>query len=72
MAKQRNGIKPDFAACEQQRRKSAAHPGSLINTFIIRFLLNGIMYLTIATRKLPIFLLVSIAEQTGLNLNFPR
>ena len=72
MAEQINGIKPDFAACEQQKSKSAVHLGNLINAFVIRFLLNGVMYLTLATRKLPIVWLVSVAEQTGLNLTFPR
>ena len=43
-----------------------AHPLSLISTFVIRLLESSISRL--ATSKLSIFLLVSVAEQAGLNL----
>ena len=58
--------------CKQQRRRPACssgqsgHQRSLINAFVIPFLKSIISKL--ATSKISIFLLVSVAEQTGLNL----
>ena len=43
-----------------------AHPRRLISAFVIRFLERIISKL--ATSELSIFLLVSVAEETGLNL----
>ena len=43
-----------------------AHPRSLISAFVIRFLESFIYNL--ATRDILVFLLVSIAEETGLKL----
>ena len=43
-----------------------AHPRRLISAFVIRFLESIISKL--ATSEISIFLLVSVAEETGLNL----
>ena len=45
-----------------------AHPGSLINAFVIRLLESFISKL--ATSEILIFYLVSVAEQTGLSPTF--
>ena len=45
-----------------------AHPRSLISAFVFR-LLESIIF-RLATSKLSIFYLVSVAEQAGLNLTF--
>ena len=37
-----------YAICEQQRRRSAAHPRSLISTFVVRWLDSMICILTIS------------------------
>ena len=42
------------------------HPHSLISTFVIRFL--EIIICKLATGEISIFRLVSVAEETGLNL----
>ena len=44
-----------------------AHLRSLISAFVIH-LLESIIY-RLATNEIPLFLLVAVAEQTGLNLN---
>ena len=44
-----------------------AHPHSLISAFVIRFLESIISKL--ATSEILFFLLVSVAEETGLNIN---
>ena len=59
---------PDHTHLLFMLQRSVAHPGSLTNAFVNRFLLNSIMYLTLATHKRPIFWLVSVAERTGFNL----
>ena len=41
--------KPDFGACEQQRRRPVFHPRSLISAFIVR-LLESLMS-KVASRK---------------------
>ena len=43
-----------------------AHPRSLISAFVIRFLESTIFYLE--SGKISFFWLVSVAEETGLNL----
>ena len=43
-----------------------AHPHSLISAFVIRLLKNIISKL--ATSKISLFLLVSVAEETGMSL----
>ena len=50
-----------FRVCNQP-----AHPRRLINTFFIRFLKSIISKL--ALRKISIFSLVSVTEETGLSL----
>ena len=51
---------------EQQSADQPAHPHSLISTFVIRLLKSIISKL--ATSKISIFLLVSVAEETGSSL----
>ena len=52
--------KPDFVVCENQ----PALPRRLISAFVIHFLES--MITTLSTCKISIFLLVSVAEQSGL------
>ena len=51
--------------CEQQRHRPAS-ASSLISAFVIRLLERIISKL--ATREISIFLIVAVAEETGLNL----
>ena len=55
-----------FGVCKQQRCRSACPSASLISTFAIWLLESIISIFTIS--KISIFYLVSVAEQTGLNL----
>ena len=64
---------PVFDVCQQQKRRPAqksadqpAHLCSLISAFVIRLLESFISRL--ATSKISIFKLVSVAEETGLSL----
>ena len=61
--------KPNFVAWEQQKCRPACaywsvHPHSLISTFVIHLLGSKISKL--ASGKMAIFSLVSVAEQVGL------
>ena len=60
--------KPVFAICEQQRRRSAAHPCSLISVFIVCCLDSLIPLVSIS--KMPSVCLVSVAEQAGVSLTW--
>ena len=58
--------KTEPGVCEQQRCRPAAHLHSLISAFVIHLLKSIISGL--ATSEISLFYLVSVAEQTGLNL----
>ena len=62
--------KPVFAICKQQRRRSAAHPHSLISTFVVRCLHSIIPRLALA--EISRLYLVSEAEQTGSSLTWSK
>ena len=55
--------KPVFRVCQQQRRNQLEHPHSLSSAFVIRFWESAISKL--ATSKISVYELVSVAEQTG-------
>ena len=54
-----------FGVCKQHINTSA-HPRSLISAFVICFLESNICKL--ATDKISIFYLVSVAEETGMKI----
>ena len=58
--------KPALSICEQQRRRSAAHPRSLISAFVVRCLDSIIPLVSIS--KIPSLYLASVAVQAGLSL----
>ena len=62
--------KPVFAICEQQRRRSASQPHSLIRAFVVPCLDSIIPRL--ATAEISRLYLVSEAEQTGLSLTWSK
>ena len=59
-----------LAICEQQRRRSACHPRSLISGFIVRCLDSIMPPLVIA--EISRLYLVSVAEQAGLSLTWSQ
>ena len=62
-----NAKKPVFQVCEQQRpADQPVHPRRLISAFVICYLESIISNLLQA--KFQFFLLISVAEETGLNL----
>ena len=57
-----------YVICEQQRRRSAAHPRSLISSLVIHCL-DSVMSLVSAT-KISSLMLASVAEQASLSLTW--
>ena len=62
--------KPAFAICEQQMRRSAAHPRSLISAFVVRCL-DSIIHL-VSISEISSLYLASEAEQTGLVIPYRK
>ena len=58
--------KPIFRVCDNKGADQPAHPRSLISAFVFRFLKSIISKL--ATSDISTFYLVSVTEETGLNL----
>ena len=60
--------KPVYAICDQQRRRSAAHPCSLISAFVVRCLDSIIPRVFIS--KISSLYLASVVAQAGLCLTW--
>ena len=57
-----------YVICEQQRRRSASHPHSLISAFDVRCL-DSVMSL-VSVPKISSLMLASVAEQASLSLTW--
>ena len=62
--------KPVYAICEQQRRRSPAHPRSLISAFVVSCL-DSIIPL-VSNSEISSLYLASAAAQAGLSLPWSK